>query len=190
MVICGSGPNLTRELCGSAGSLGFPNPDLFDRCAHSGRRLLTPSSLTLAIPGPNGKTWVDTTIRDQADRGTGILNNELYRGELAWNRCSYIKNPETGKRVSRPNPPETWEREPVPELRIVSDELWDAVKQQQADCSFEMGRNEGGQALNRAHRNKFLLSGLLKCGLCGGNMSIVRGKDLRCKAMIGNSSPA
>ncbi|WP_187428924.1 hypothetical protein [Roseobacter fucihabitans] len=46
MVICGSGPNLTYELCCSAGSLGFPNPGLFDQFAHSGHRLLTPPSPT------------------------------------------------------------------------------------------------------------------------------------------------
>lgn len=46
MVICGSGPNLTHELCCSAGSPGFPDPDLFDHFAHSGHRLLTPPSPT------------------------------------------------------------------------------------------------------------------------------------------------
>ena len=41
MVISGSGPNLDTELEGSQALAGFPDPDLFDRCAHSGRRLLT-----------------------------------------------------------------------------------------------------------------------------------------------------
>lgn len=41
MVICRSGPNLTHELYSSAGSPGFPDLDLFDRCAHSGHRSLT-----------------------------------------------------------------------------------------------------------------------------------------------------
>jgi hypothetical protein len=49
MVISGSGPNLTRELCCSAGSTGFPNPVLFDRFAHSGRRLHTPLAPSLAV---------------------------------------------------------------------------------------------------------------------------------------------
>ena len=30
------------------------------------------------VPGPDGRPWQDTTIRGQAERGTGILNNELY----------------------------------------------------------------------------------------------------------------
>jgi DNA invertase Pin-like site-specific DNA recombinase len=42
------------------------------------------------IPGPDGRAWRDTTIRGQADRGTGLLNNTLYIGRLSWNRCSYI----------------------------------------------------------------------------------------------------
>jgi len=38
------GPNLISELYRSQAVAGFPNPDLFDHCAHSGRRLLTPPS--------------------------------------------------------------------------------------------------------------------------------------------------
>ena len=125
------------------------------------------------VPGPEGRPWRDTTIRGQADRGTGILNNALYVGRLEWNRCSYVKNPETGKRVARPNPREAWEIVPVPELRIVSDQLWQRVKARQEQLRFEIARTEQGQALNRAHRRKFLLSGLLKCGACGGGYTIV-----------------
>ena len=81
--------------------------------------------------GPGGRPWSNTTIRGQVDRGTGLLNNGLYRGVLEWNRCSYVKDPRTGKRVARPNPPELWEVKPVPELRIVDDELWQRVKARQ-----------------------------------------------------------
>lgn len=41
MVCAGSGPNLENELLGSGCPTGFPDPDLFDRFAHAGRRLLT-----------------------------------------------------------------------------------------------------------------------------------------------------
>jgi site-specific DNA recombinase len=66
------------------------------------------------VPGPDGRPWRDTTIRGQVDRGTGILNNSLYVGRLEWNRCSYIKDPTTGKRVARPNPKDLWELVDVP----------------------------------------------------------------------------
>src|SRR5690348_5382257 len=41
------------------------------------------------VPGPGGRSWGDTTIRGHADRGTGILRNELYVGRLVWNRQRY-----------------------------------------------------------------------------------------------------
>src|SRR3546814_12390596 len=60
------------------------------------------------IPGPLDRAWGDTSIRGHVCRGTGILNNELYAGVLVWNRLRYIKNPATGKRVSRVNPESEW----------------------------------------------------------------------------------
>src|SRR5262245_22370421 len=77
------------------------------------------------ILGPDGRQWRDTTIRGQVDRGTGILNNSLYAGRIEWNRCSYVKDPKTGKRVARPNPKDLWEIVEIPELRIRDDALWE-----------------------------------------------------------------
>ena len=83
------------------------------------------------IPGPGGKPWGDTTIRGHVKRGTGIVNNELYIGRLVWNRLRYVKNPSTGKRVSRLNPETEWIIKDVPELRIVDVELWQAARARQ-----------------------------------------------------------
>ena len=118
------------------------------------------------IPGPDGRSWGDTTIRGQVDRGTGILNNTLYIGRLSWDRCGYVKDPRTGKRVARPHAPDSWEIAEIPTLRIVDQELWDAVKARQVAIGFAVGRDDDGNALNRAHRRDFLLSGLLTCGCC------------------------
>ncbi len=125
------------------------------------------------VPGPKGRAWRDTTIRGQVERGTGILNNALYVGRLEWNRCSYVKNPATGRRVARPNSREAWEVVEVPELRIISDDLWEKVKARQQAIGFEIGRDAEGNALNRVHRCRFLFSGLLECGLCGSGYAIV-----------------
>jgi len=76
------------------------------------------------VPGPGGRIWIDMTVRGQAARGTGILNNSIYVGELAWDRCSYVKNPQTGKCEARVNPAESWEHRAIPELRIVEQALW------------------------------------------------------------------
>lgn len=143
-------------------------------------------------PGPGGHPWRDTTIRGQADRGTGILNNPIYVGRLEWNRCSYVKDPRTGKRVARVNPRKAWEIVEVPELRIVDDALWERVKFRQKETRIEIGRDDAGNALNRLHRRRYLLSGLLVCGECGGGYTIV-GKGRygcathRCKGTCPNS---
>ena len=125
------------------------------------------------VRGPNGRPWGDTTIRGQVDRGTGILNNTLYVGELSWNRCSYVKDPRTGKRVARVNPRGDWEIVAVPDLRIVDDDLWAEVKARQQSTAYRIRQDGDGNALNRAHRRQFLLSGLLVCGVCGGGYTIV-----------------
>jgi len=83
------------------------------------------------VPGPYGRPWRDTAIRGHITRGTGILNNELYVGRLVWNRLQYRKDPATGRRRSRLNGSERLVVEEVPELRIVDDELWAAVKARQ-----------------------------------------------------------
>ena len=128
------------------------------------------------VPGPGGRPWIDTTIRGQADRGTGLLNNTLYVGRLSWNRCSYVKDPRTGKRVDQVNDRSQWEEVDVPELRILDQAVWDATKARQATTRFEIGRSGVGNALNRAHRQRFLLSGLLTCGVCGGGYTVI-GRD-------------
>ena len=84
------------------------------------------------IRGPGDRPWGDTTIRGQVDRGTGLLNNTLYIGRLSWDRCSYVKDPRTGKRVARPHRREAMGATEVPALRIVEQPLWDAVKARQA----------------------------------------------------------
>src|SRR5687768_9053702 len=84
------------------------------------------------IPGPRGAAWSPSTIHGHAGRGTGLLNNELYIGHLIWNRQRFVKDPDTGKRVARMNPAETWVITDVPQLRIVPDDLWEAAKARQA----------------------------------------------------------
>jgi site-specific DNA recombinase len=115
--------------------------------------------------GPQGEAWSPSTIHGHTGRGTGILNNELYIGRLVWNRRRYIKNPDTGRRVSRPNPPSEWILKDVPELRIIDDDLWQAVKTRQAEI-----RRVHAKGLVRLREPKYLFSGLTKCGVCGAAM--------------------
>lgn len=129
------------------------------------------------IPAPTGTLWTSTTIRGHAKRGTGLLNNELYIGKLVWNRLRYLKNPQTGKRVSRINPQSEWIVTDVPDLRIVDEELWQAAKARQEDIAVQYaGVIEATRAahnkLNRTRRPRSLLSGLVYCGCCGGSYTL------------------
>ena len=134
------------------------------------------------IPGPGGRNWGDTTLRGQPERGTGLLNNTLYIGMLSWNRCSYVKDPRTGRRIARVNPVDQREHTAVPDLRIVDQALWEATQDRRTTMAFGIGRSESGEALNRAHRRKFLLSGLLRCGYCGGGYTIIGPDQYGCAA--------
>jgi hypothetical protein len=135
------------------------------------------------VPGPAGKLWSDTTIRGHVKRGTGLVNNELYIGRLIWNRLRYIKDPSTGKRVSRLNPESEWIFKDVPELRIVDDELWHSVRVRQGEIAEKFAnvteavrKHHKKNRLNGTRRPKSLLSGLVFCGCCGGPYSL-RGAD-------------
>ncbi len=135
------------------------------------------------VPGPAGKLWSDTTIRGHVKRGTGLVNNELYIGRLIWNRLRYIKDPSTGKRVSRLNPESEWIIKDAPELRIVDDALWHSVRERQGEIAEKyvnvteaVRKHHKKNRLNGTRRPKSLLSGLVFCGCCGGPYSL-RGAD-------------
>lgn len=125
------------------------------------------------IAGPAGANWGASTLNGNWRRGTGILNNELYIGRLVWNRLAYIKNPDTGKRVSRANDPSALIVTGVPELRIIDQDLWQRVKE----------RQQGLRKLPSFHgkqRPRMLLSYLLKCSCCGGGFSKVSQTHYGC----------
>ena len=130
------------------------------------------------IAGPSGRNWGQSTINGNRERGTGILNNELYIGRLVWNRLRYIKNPNTGKRVSRPNPESEWVIQEVPEMRIIDQELWDKVKARQDKLRFKMK----DMKLRDRQRPRYLLSGLVKCGHCGGGFSVISQTHMGCSS--------
>ncbi|MBO6899602.1 MAG: recombinase family protein [Shimia sp.] len=131
------------------------------------------------VAGPRTSGWGASTIYGNHKRGTGILNNELYIGRLVWNRQRFIKDPNTGKRQARLNPPEEWIIEDVPELRILPQDLWDAVKARQL-TSRSAVIAKGLNRPERAKRAKHLFSGLLKCARCGGGYTIVGKTNYGC----------
>ena len=97
--------------------------------------------------------------------GEGILRNPLYSGSQVWNRVRMLKDPATGRRVSRVNPEADWQIVECSHLRIIDQALFERVAARTAAT--------GGSHAQHAPKSKRLLSGLLKCGGCGGGMSII-----------------
>src|SRR5262249_49116247 len=123
--------------------------------------------------------WNASTLNGNTARGLGILQNELYAGVIIWNRTRKIRSPDTGKRLQRPNPPSAWHRQDAPHFAIVDRAVFDAAQKRKA------ARSTGHSSHHR--RPRHILSGLLKCGACGGGMSAA-GKDKSGKIRIRCSS--
>ena len=131
------------------------------------------------VPGPSGKGWGPSTIHGNKQRGTGILNNEIYIGRLIWNRLCYIKDPETGKRVSRLNDESEWIIHDVPDLHLIDQDLWDAVKARQGEMkASRFAKGQPGYWDRR--RPRYLFSGLMTCGECGGGVVHLNSERIGC----------
>ncbi len=135
------------------------------------------------IPGPRGQMWRDTAIRGHRQRGTGPLNNELYIGRLIWNRLRYVKDPSSGKRISRQNDASEWITTDVPALRIIDDALWARVKarQEALDATPAVQGIKASRFWER-RRPEHLLSGLVFCGCCGSSFAVMSRDYMACSA--------
>lgn len=130
------------------------------------------------VPPPRGDHWNASTINGNLSRGHGILLNEIYAGRLVWNRTRWVKDPATGKRVPRINPPEQQHTADVPHLRIVDADLWGKVQ------ALKQQRSHEAPAAAREPRRP--LSGLLRCAFCGGGITSAGAKDGRQRLQCSN----
>lgn len=112
--------------------------------------------------------WVPSSIK-------GMTKNELYRGVRLWNRTQKVLNNSEGTKIKRTKPQAEWVRIEVPDLRIVTEELWQQVQQvnqQMKDLIY--GRRQGGFNRTEASRT-YLFSGVMTCGVCGGKFAVIIG---------------
>jgi DNA invertase Pin-like site-specific DNA recombinase len=117
------------------------------------------------IQPPRGAAWNASTISGSAQRGNGIVRNPLYAGKIVWNRVHMVRDPETGKRISRINNREEHREAEAPQLALVDQVTFEAAK------AIVEGRAKKAQGGEYTRRPKRLLSGLLRCSHCGGGMS-------------------
>lgn len=82
--------------------------------------------------------------------------------------------------MSRLNPKDQWITKAVPHLRLMDDDLWNDVKARQdrmTKAHSKTGSTDRNHlSVNRSHRRrKHLLSGLIRCGICGSSMTLAGG---------------
>jgi DNA invertase Pin-like site-specific DNA recombinase len=114
--------------------------------------------------------WSATTVRD-------LLHRELYRGVLVWNREA--KRDAWGRRerrrAQRRRTESDWVRVERPDLRIVSEDLWQAVQARLAEAQAGYLRTQHGRLQGRPVNGtaaKYLLTGMAQCGTCRGALTI------------------
>ncbi|MBY0566051.1 MAG: recombinase family protein [Hyphomonadaceae bacterium] len=126
------------------------------------------------VRSPSGSGWSYSSILGNRKRGTGIINNEMYVGRIVWNRCREDRDPDTHQRIVRVNPQESWIIHEAEHLRIIDQSLWDRVKAQQ-------DRRVAVDGAYWKHRPvKYLISGIVECGVCGGAYTKYAREHFRC----------
>ena len=128
------------------------------------------------VRGRRVKGWTWSTISGSPKKASGILNNPLYVGRIAWNRSQKVRDPDTGKRLMRMRPPEEWVWSDVPDLRIISQDLWEAVQDRRR------GRHCVARGNMRGRRATALLSGILVCAPCGSHYVLNKPRYYGCTA--------
>ena len=126
------------------------------------------------VSGPRGGTWSHTTICGHRARGTGILNNRLYIGDLVYGRSQWDKDPETGRRVCRTREGGALEVASVDALRIIDQALWDRVQARHAELDAKAASS--ANPLRARQGAAYAFSGKLFCGCCQRGYQI-SGKD-------------
>lgn len=98
-----------------------------------------------------------------------MLHRERYVGRATWGRYKKYYRGGTEKRARQ----DTVIIAQRPDLRIVSDELWDAVHKRLAAMRGGYIRSCNGQLYGRPDKglaSRYLLSGLMRCAECGGSL--------------------
>jgi site-specific DNA recombinase len=118
-------------------------------------------------PHPNRpRAWAPSSVR-------AILHRPTYRGETVWAKTKKCNR--WGQQQLQKRPKSEWLSVSQPELRIVSDELWDATHRRLTASAATYLRSTNGHMWGRPPtgvESKYLLSGFLQCACCGASMTV------------------
>ena len=138
--------------------------EVFERVARGESRKSIAADLNRrGVPSP-GATWERKERRSDGmwlvSTLHAMLENDRYIGRVVWNRSIWRRDPDSGRRQRIERPESEWIVSEGPE--IVDRGTWEKVKGVARPRQFHKGSRGGGP--------KYLLSGVLVCGECGGKM--------------------
>jgi site-specific DNA recombinase len=107
------------------------------------------------------RSWAPSSVR-------AILFNPLYKGEVVWGRRK--KRDSWGRRKQTGRPASDWVVTKIEHLRIVSDDLWGAAHDSLRARQKSFGFKRALPRLASTRESKYLLSGFVRCGVCGGSI--------------------
>jgi len=124
--------------------------------------------------------WATTSVRE-------ILRRDLYRGRLVYGKTRWTDR--GGTKVKVDVPEAEWLVREAPELRIVPDDAWKAAhaRMERTRKTYSGRRGSNGQLDGRPEGgllSRHLLSGFLRCGVCGGNMFVMPRSGKRGKPQL------
>jgi site-specific DNA recombinase len=127
------------------------------------------------------RKWMASAIHCDPKRGSGILNNDTYRGVVIWNRLHWIRSAaDSAHRRAVVNPRSEWIEQRDEALRIVSDALWQRVKARQEQRGRDIGVKVKTGLRRHVRPTKYLLSGLLRCAACEAAFVLSNGERYQC----------
>jgi site-specific DNA recombinase len=132
----------------------------------NGRRVPSPGAAWRRSSRPTDGLWRVSALH-------AILHNDQYVGRSTWNRSRWVRSAADSKTRRRvENPPEQWVVQERPDLAIVDPETFERAQARLGERAelFKPGR--GGRA-------SYLLSGFLRCAVCGGAFTVAAHRPVR-----------
>ena len=111
-------------------------------------------------------SWSPSSVRS-------LLFRRLYLGEVIWNKTKK-RNP-WGIQQQRKRPEKDWIQIPMTQLRIISESEWKAAHDRLNATRAIYLRGTKGELWGRPAStldSKYLLTGMVKCGQCGGSVYV------------------
>ncbi len=131
-------------------------------------RILADEGFTPPAPSHRDRPpgWSASAVRE-------ILSNPTYNGRVVWGRRKKVIR--KGTRSQEYRPQDDWLNVDAPDLKIIPDDLWEAVQARRRDArQIYLGHTNGrlcGKPANGIE-SKYLLTGFAVCGPCGAALGI------------------